>query len=111
MIEEPGRHVSQSVSSGPGSWRGASIADSAPGAGPSLQGSRFPRQQYCTSFSKKTDLSSRADVLDTVGPEWQLAMVYYFTSTVVSPSAFIYVGKDKFESMHTQFARPARESS
>lgn len=26
------------------------------------------------------------------------AMVYYFTSNVVSPSAFIYVGKDKFES-------------
>ncbi|KAJ5927749.1 hypothetical protein N7466_006705 [Penicillium verhagenii] len=26
-------------------------------------------------------------------------MVYYFTSNVVSPSAFIYVGKDKFESM------------
>ncbi|KAE8348725.1 hypothetical protein BDV28DRAFT_142861 [Aspergillus coremiiformis] len=24
-------------------------------------------------------------------------MVYYFTSTVVEPSAFIYVGKDKFE--------------
>ncbi|KAF5498482.1 Coiled-coil domain-containing protein 25 [Colletotrichum fructicola] len=24
-------------------------------------------------------------------------MVYYFTSTVVDPSAFIYVGKDKFE--------------
>ncbi|CAG8885746.1 unnamed protein product [Penicillium egyptiacum] len=26
-------------------------------------------------------------------------MVFYFTSTVVEPSAFIYVGKDKFESM------------
>lgn len=25
-------------------------------------------------------------------------MVFYFTSTVVSPPAFIYVGKDKFES-------------
>ncbi|EFW98713.1 duf814 domain containing protein [Grosmannia clavigera kw1407] len=25
------------------------------------------------------------------------AMVYYFTSTVVDPSAFVYVGKDKFE--------------
>lgn len=25
-------------------------------------------------------------------------MVYYFTSTVVDPSAYIYVGKDKFES-------------
>ena len=25
-------------------------------------------------------------------------MVYYFTSNVVSPSAFIYAGKDKFES-------------
>ncbi|KAH6645785.1 hypothetical protein BKA67DRAFT_582360 [Truncatella angustata] len=24
-------------------------------------------------------------------------MVYYFTSTVVNPSAFVYVGKDKFE--------------
>jgi hypothetical protein len=28
-----------------------------------------------------------------------VAMVYYFTSNVVSPSAFLYVGKDKFESM------------
>lgn len=26
-------------------------------------------------------------------------MVYYFTSNVVSPSAFIYMGKDKYESM------------
>lgn len=26
-------------------------------------------------------------------------MVYYFTSTVVDPPAFVYVGKDKFESM------------
>lgn len=26
-------------------------------------------------------------------------MVYYFTSTVVDPPGFIYVGKDKFESM------------
>lgn len=25
-------------------------------------------------------------------------MVYYFTSNVVEPSAYIYVGKDKFES-------------
>lgn len=27
-----------------------------------------------------------------------LSMVYYFTSNVVSPAAFIYVGKDKVES-------------
>lgn len=27
-------------------------------------------------------------------------MVYYFTSNVVEPSGFIYVGKDKFESQH-----------
>jgi hypothetical protein len=26
-------------------------------------------------------------------------MVYYFTSNTVTPSAFIYVGKDKVESM------------
>jgi hypothetical protein len=25
-------------------------------------------------------------------------MVYYYTSTVVDPPAFVYVGKDKFES-------------
>jgi hypothetical protein len=25
-------------------------------------------------------------------------MVYYFTSTAVKPSAFVYVGKDKYES-------------
>lgn len=25
-------------------------------------------------------------------------MVYYFTSTVVDPPAYVYVGKDKFES-------------
>lgn len=28
-------------------------------------------------------------------------MVYYFKSNVVSPSAFIYVGKDKVESKYT----------
>lgn len=27
-------------------------------------------------------------------------MVYYFTSNVVEPSAYIYVGKDKFESAY-----------
>lgn len=27
-------------------------------------------------------------------------MVYYFTSTVVDPPAYVYVGKDKFESMY-----------
>lgn len=27
-------------------------------------------------------------------------MVYYFTSKLTSPSATIYVGKDKFESLH-----------
>jgi hypothetical protein len=27
-------------------------------------------------------------------------MVYYFTSNVVDPAAFIYVGKDKVESMN-----------
>jgi len=32
-----------------------------------------------------------------VGPA-AAAMVYYFTSNVVEPSGFIYVGKDKFES-------------
>lgn len=53
--------------------------------------------------------SSRADVLATVSPGWQLAMVYYFTSNVVSPSAFIYVGKDKFESMQSTIL--ARETS
>lgn len=26
-------------------------------------------------------------------------MVYYFSSNVVEPSGFIYVGKDKFESL------------
>ena len=29
-------------------------------------------------------------------------MVYYFTSNVVEPSAFIYVGKDKVESKYAQ---------
>lgn len=28
-------------------------------------------------------------------------MVYYFTSNTVTPSAFIYVGKDKVESMYS----------
>jgi len=27
-------------------------------------------------------------------------MVYYFTSNVTSPSAYIYMGKDKVESQH-----------
>lgn len=31
-------------------------------------------------------------------------MVYYFTSNVVSPSAFVYVGKDKFESMYKPYS-------
>lgn len=31
-------------------------------------------------------------------------MVYYFTSTVVDPSAYIYVGKDKFESESVECA-------
>lgn len=37
--------------------------------------------------------------------EWENLsnMVYYFTSNVVHPSAFIYVGKDKFESMNRSF--------
>ncbi len=26
-------------------------------------------------------------------------MVYFLTSTVVDPSAYVYMGKDKFESM------------
>lgn len=30
-------------------------------------------------------------------------MVYFFTSDVVSPAAFIYVGKDKTESRETIF--------
>lgn len=30
-----------------------------------------------------------------------IRMVYYFTSNVVDPPAFIYVGKDKVESMST----------
>lgn len=33
-----------------------------------------------------------------------LKMVYYFTSNAVQPSAFIYVGKDKFESMGSFFS-------
>jgi hypothetical protein len=28
-------------------------------------------------------------------------MVYYFTSNTVEPAAFVYVGKDKFESEWT----------
>lgn len=31
----------------------------------------------------------------------EVKMVYYFTSNVVDPAAFIYVGKDKVESMGT----------
>lgn len=31
-------------------------------------------------------------------PSKKIKMVYYFTSNVVDPAAFIYVGKDKFES-------------
>jgi hypothetical protein len=31
-------------------------------------------------------------------------MVYYFTSSVVEPSGFIYVGKDKFESETRPYA-------
>lgn len=39
-------------------------------------------------------------------------MVYYFTSNAVSPSAFVYVGKDKFESMKfTLHGRLKRQSA
>lgn len=39
-------------------------------------------------------------------------MVYYFTSNAVSPSAFVYVGKDKFESMKTAlYERYKRQSA
>lgn len=37
------------------------------------------------------------------------AMVYYFTSTVVTPSAHIYVGKDKFESASHRKASTAED--
>jgi hypothetical protein len=33
-------------------------------------------------------------------------MVYYFTSNVVSPSAYVYVGKDKFESGFLTYRTP-----
>jgi hypothetical protein len=33
-------------------------------------------------------------------------MVYYFTSSVVDPPGFIYVGKDKFESMLPRTSEP-----
>lgn len=33
-------------------------------------------------------------------------MVYYFTSSVVDPPGFIYVGKDKFESMLPPASEP-----
>lgn len=38
-------------------------------------------------------------------------MVYYFTSTVVDPPAYVYVGKDKFESAcnRLNFAQAANE--
>lgn len=38
-------------------------------------------------------------------------MVYYFVSNVVSPSATIYVGKDKFESEPPQASNKRRTMS
>jgi hypothetical protein len=38
-------------------------------------------------------------------------MVYYFTSNVVEPSAFIYVGKDKVESMQPVRQRLCRKDT
>ncbi len=35
-------------------------------------------------------------------------MVYYFTSNVVSPAAYIYVGKDKVESVKFRLMRLTR---
>ena len=35
-------------------------------------------------------------------------MVYYFSSTVSDPPSIIYVGKDKFESMHLSSRCPIR---
>lgn len=41
-------------------------------------------RKYSLKFSKRTVFLAK--------------MVFYFTSNVVEPSAYIYVGKDKFES-------------
>lgn len=36
-----------------------------------------------------------------IASDAETKMVYYFTSTVVNPPGFIYVGKDKYESEFT----------
>jgi hypothetical protein len=45
-------------------------------------------------------------------PHLAIKMVHYFTSNTTTPSAFIYVGKDKVESehMHTDPKTPQLEA-
>jgi hypothetical protein len=53
-------------------------------------------------FSSAHFVSSRSQgFLCEEGGKAVAAMVYYFTSNVVSPAGFVYVGKDKFESEAT----------
>lgn len=37
-------------------------------------------------------------------------MVFYFTSKIVDPAAFIYVGKDKVESTLVAYAQPLQST-
>lgn len=58
------------------------------------------RDQWCWQYQK---VSARQSGKSTQQRLWKRdknnsKMVYYFTSNVVDPSAFVYVGKDKVES-------------
>jgi hypothetical protein len=54
---------------------------------------------YAPSISFRFSLGGIPDLCHALWKfDNELKMVYYFTSNVVTPSAFIYVGKDKVES-------------
>jgi hypothetical protein len=62
------------------------------------------RQMFATRDSRKPSTSSaiRSSFSCKLNIAWsgKDKMVYYFTSNVTSPSAYIYMGKDKVESQH-----------
>lgn len=75
-------------------------------------GARSPRQLATVSHTKLkksiVNASSSDHSFHSLGNSCftpRLAtMVFYFTSNVVDPPAFVYVGKDKFESACDEFA-------
>jgi len=54
-------------------------------------------------FQRQNKISTQSPELKKSHGNIVTKMVYYFTSSTVSPAAFIYVGKDKVESKRYRF--------